>query len=101
MFRFQAQAYIHKKVAEKAKDARKIKKHKLATALVSKLVSRTQADKNVDQSSQVINTVTNHTASMQDDAEEGEEADDWFDDDQETNLSCDPGAGLLELLARQ
>eukprot|EP00090_Calanus_glacialis_P004741 TRINITY_DN13564_c0_g1_i2.p1 TRINITY_DN13564_c0_g1~~TRINITY_DN13564_c0_g1_i2.p1 ORF type:complete len:686 (-),score=226.94 TRINITY_DN13564_c0_g1_i2:189-2246(-) len=99
---FQAQAYIHKKVAEKAKDMRKLKKHKLATALVSKIVSRTQADKMVDESSQVINTVTNHTAgTTQDEAEEGDEADDWFDDDQETNLSCDPGAGLLELLAKQ
>ena len=100
--RFQAQAYIHKKVAEKAKDMRKLKKHKLATALVSKVVSRTQADKMVDESSQVINTVTNHTAgTTQDEAEDGDEADDWFDDDQETNLSCDPGAGLLELLAKQ
>ena len=100
--RFQAQAYIHKKVAEKAKDMRKLRKHKLATALVSKIVSRTQADKMVDESSQVINTVTNHTAgTTQDEAEEGDEADDWFDDDQETNLSCDPGAGLLELLAKQ
>jgi len=99
---FQAQAYIHKKVAEKAKDARKVRKHKLATALVSKVVSRTQADKMVDESSQVINTVTNHTAgTTQDEAEEGDDADDWFDDDQEKNLSCDPGAGLLELLAKQ
>merc|ERR1719470_261254 len=99
---FQAQAYIHKKVAEKAKDARKLKKNKLANALVSKVVSRTQADKMVDESSQVINTVTNHTAgSTRDEAEEGDEADDWFDDDQETNLSCDPGAGLLELLSKQ
>jgi len=97
---YQAQAYIHKKVAEKAKYARKIKKHKLATALVSNVVSRTHADKRVDQSSQVITTVTNYTVSMRDDAEEGDEADDWFDDDQETNLSCDPGAGLLELLAK-
>jgi hypothetical protein len=54
----------------------------------------------VDQSSQVINTVTNHTAGTTiDEAEEGDEDDDWFDDDEETNLSCDPGAGLLELLA--
>ena len=87
-------------MTEKAKDVRKMRKHKLATALVSKVVSRTQADKMVDQSSQVINTVTNHTASMIDDAEDGNEADDWFDDDQD-NLSCDPGAGLLELLAKQ
>ena len=100
--RFQAQAYIHKKVAEKAKDMRKLKKHKLATALVSKVVSRTHADKMIDESSKVINTITNHTAgTTQDEAEEGDHADDWFDDDQETNLSCDPGAGLLELLAKQ
>jgi len=98
---FQAQAYIHKKVAEKAKDARKMKRHKLASALVSKVVSRTEADKIVDQSSQVINTVTNHTANTRDEAEEGDEGDEWFDDDEETNLSCDPGAGLLELLAKQ
>ena len=69
---------------------------------MSKVVSRTQADKMVDESSQVINTVTNHTAgTTQDEAEEGDDADDWFDDDQEKNLSCDPGAGLLELLAKQ
>merc|ERR1712126_291852 len=56
---FQAQAYIHEKVAEKAKVARKMRKHKL-----SKVVSRTQADKMVDESSQVINTITNHTAGV-------------------------------------
>ena len=101
-FRFQAQAYIHKKVAEKARDARKIRKHKLTTALVSKVVSRTQADKMVDESSQVINTITNHTAEMsQNDEDDGEDGDDWFEDVQEKNLSCDPGAGLLALLAKQ
>jgi len=98
---FQAQAYIHKKVAEKAKDARKVRKHKLASALVSKVVSRTQADKLVDESSQVINTITNHTASLSQIGEGDDEEDDWFDDVQEKNLSCDPGAGLLELLAKQ
>jgi len=99
---FQAQAYIHKKVAEKARDSRKIRKHKLTTALVSKVVSRTQADKMVDESSQVINTITNHTAEMsQNEDDDDEDGDDWFDDVQEKNLSCDPGAGLLDLLAKQ
>eukprot|EP00092_Neocalanus_flemingeri_P036852 GFUD01040113.1.p1 GENE.GFUD01040113.1~~GFUD01040113.1.p1 ORF type:complete len:1327 (-),score=341.09 GFUD01040113.1:265-4245(-) len=98
---FQAQAYIQKKVAEQAKDSRKLKRNKLATALVSKVVSRSQADKQVDQSSQIINTVRNHTANID---EEEDQADDWFDDDDlslSKNLSCDPGAGLLELLSRQ
>jgi len=98
---FQAQAYIHKKVAEKAKDARKVRKHKLASTLMSKVVSRTQADKLVDESSQVINTITNHTASLSQIGEDDDEEDDWFEDVQEKNLSCDPGAGLLELLAKQ
>jgi len=99
---FQAQAYIHKKVAEKARDSRKIRKHKLTKALVSKVVSRTQADKMVDESSQVINTITNHTAEMsQTEDDDDEEGDDWFEDVQEKNLSCDPGAGLLELLAKE
>jgi len=100
---FQAQAYIHKKVAEKARDSRKIRKHKLTSALVSKVVSRTQADKMVDESSQVINTITNHTAEMSqnDDDDDEEDGDDWFEDVQEKNLSCDPGAGLLDLLAKQ
>jgi len=98
---FQAQAYIHKKVAEKAKDARKMRKHKLTSALVSKVVSRTQADKMVDESSQVITTITNHTAGVsQNTGDDDDEADDWFEDVQEKNLSCDPGAGLLELLAK-
>merc|ERR1719228_2909416 len=99
---FQAQAYIHKKVAEKAKDARKVRKHKLASTLMSKVVSRTQADKLVDESSQVINAITNHTASLSQIGEEDDdEDDDWFEDVQGKNLSCDPGAGLLELLAKQ
>ena len=97
-FRFQAQAYIHKKVAEKARDARKIRKRKLTTELVSKVVSRTQADRMVDERSQVINMITNHTAEMsQNDEDDGEDSDDWFEDVQvqEKNLCCDPGAGLL------
>eukprot|EP00092_Neocalanus_flemingeri_P036853 GFUD01040114.1.p1 GENE.GFUD01040114.1~~GFUD01040114.1.p1 ORF type:complete len:1103 (-),score=286.31 GFUD01040114.1:106-3414(-) len=100
---FQAQAYIHKKVAEKAKDSRKLKRNKLATALVSKVVSRSQADKQVDQSSQIINTVMNHTANTAHDEEE-DQAGDWFDLDlslSNIHLSCDPGAGLLELFSRQ
>ena len=51
----------------------------------------------VDESSQVINTITNHTAEMSqtEDDDDDEEGDDWFEDVQEKNLSCDPGAGLL------
>jgi len=96
--RFQNQAYIHRKVAEKMKVSRNLKRHKLASAL--KVVSRTEADKMVDESSQVINTITNHTASLAEVAEEVEESEEWFDDDQE-NLSCDPGRGLMELLAKK
>ena len=56
----------------------------------------------VDESSQVINTITNHTAEMsQTEDDDDEECDDWFEDVQEKNLSCDPGAGLLDLLAKQ
>ena len=55
----------------------------------------------VDESSQVINTITNHTAEMSQTEDDDEEGDDWFEDVQETNLSCDPGAGLLDLLAKQ
>ena len=56
----------------------------------------------VDESSQVINTITNHTAEMsQTEDDDDEEGDDWFEDVQEKNLSCDPGAGLLELLAKE
>eukprot|EP00092_Neocalanus_flemingeri_P036847 GFUD01040108.1.p2 GENE.GFUD01040108.1~~GFUD01040108.1.p2 ORF type:complete len:277 (+),score=65.25 GFUD01040108.1:1051-1881(+) len=97
---FQAQAYIHKKVAEKANDSRKLKRRKFATALVSKFVSRSQADRMVDQSSQVINTVTNHTANIQEggEDEENDQVDDWFDDDQE---AIDPGVDLLEQLTLQ
>ena len=73
----------------------------MTSALVSKVVSRTQADKMVDESSQVITTITNHTAGVsQNTGEDDDEADDWFEDVQEKNLSCDPGAGLLELLAK-
>ena len=55
----------------------------------------------VDESSQVINTITNHTAEMSQTEDDDEEGDDWFEDVQEKNLSCDPGAGLLDLLAKQ
>ena len=53
----------------------------------------------VDENSQVINTITNHTAEMSQN-EDDEEGDYWFGDVQEKNFSCDPGAGLLDFLAK-
>jgi len=93
---FQAQAYIHKKVNQKTKDMRKLKKSKLASAL-AEVVSKTQSQKMVDESSQIINTVTNVSSASNADAEE-EETDEWFEE--EDNLSCDPGAGLMNMLSK-
>ena len=74
-----------------------MKKHKLSNAFVTKQVSRIQSERMVDESSQVINTVTNHSSEgrMEDEDETGEE---WFEDPDQ-NFSTDPGAGLLELLS--
>ena len=95
-FRFQAQAFIHKKVTQQTKNLRKLKKSKLASALVE-VVSKTQSQKLVDDSSQIINTVTNVSSASNADDEE-EETDEWFEE--EENLSCDPGAGLMNLLSK-
>ena len=65
-FRFQAQAYIHKKVTQKTKDMRKSKKSKLASAL-AEVASKTQSQKMVDESSQIINTVANMSSAINDD----------------------------------
>ena len=94
-FRFQAQAYIHKKVTQKTKDMRKSKKSKLASAL-AEVASKTQSQKMVDESSQIINTVANVSSAINNDDEE-EETDEWFE---EENLSCDPGAGIMNMLSK-
>ena len=74
---------------------RKLKKSKLASAL-AEVVSKTQSQKMVDESSQIINTVANMSSAINDDDEE-EETDEWFE---EENLSCDPGAGIMNMLSK-
>ena len=56
IIRYQHQAYIQKKIAEKTKADRANKKSKLSSAL-TKVVSRTQMDKMVDQSTKVIGSM--------------------------------------------
>jgi len=76
---FQNRAYIHKKIAENAEDARKLKRMKLKTAVVSKVVSRARMDAMIDESSKVIRDMTAEDAgSKGDDEDDG--AEDWFED---------------------
>ena len=80
IFRFQHQAYIQKKMAEKAKAARANKKSKMSSAL-SKVVSRTQMDKMVDQSTKMIGNCQGVRRSLDIEDEPDEE---WFEEESGT-----------------
>ena len=98
MFRFQHQAYIQKKMAEKAKAARADKKSKMSSAL-SKVVSRSQMDKMVDQSTKVIGTMASlgvrRSLDLDDEPEE-----DWFEEESD-HIPGDSAPGLLHLLKKK
>ena len=49
------------------------------------------------ESSQIINTVANVSSASNAEDEE-EETDEWFEE--EENLSCDPGAGIMNMLSK-
>ena len=99
IFRFQHQAYIQKKMAEKAKAARANKKSKMSSAL-SKVVSRSQMDKMVDQSTKVIGSMASQAVrrslNLEDEPEE-----DWFEDEESEHLPGDAAAGLIHLLKKK
>ena len=94
LFRYQHQAYIQKKMAEKRKVDRNNKKSKLGSAL-TKVVSRTQMDKMVDQSTKMIGScqAVRRSLDLEDEPEE-----DWFED---SFLPGDAGPGLIQLLKRK
>ena len=99
MFRFQHQAYIQKKMAEKAKAARADKKSKMSSAL-SKVVSRSQMDKMVDQSTKVIGSMASQSVRRSLDLED-EPEEDWFEGEDSENLPGDAAPGLIQLLNKK
>ena len=96
MFRFQHQAYIQKKMAEKAKAARADKKSKMSSAL-SKVVSRSQMDKMVDQSTKVIGSMASQSVRRSLDLED-EPEEDWFEDEDSENLPLLYGLDKAQLV---
>jgi len=76
---YQNQAYLHKKITENAGDARKIRKLKLKSAVVSKVSSRARMDAMIDESSKVIRNMTQEGNGSKADEDDGAEA--WFDED--------------------
>ena len=99
IFRFQHQAYIQKKMAEKAKAARADKKSKMSSAL-SKVVSRSQMDKMVDQSTKVIGSMASQSVRRSLDLED-EPEEDWFEEEDSENLPGDAAPGLIQLLNKK
>ena len=101
IFRFQHHAYIQKKMAEKTKADRANKKSKINSAL-TKVVSRSQMDKMVDQSTKVIGSMANQpvrrSLNLEDEPEE-----DWFEEEEEDSehLPGDAAPGLIQLLKRK
>ena len=98
IIRYQHQAYIQKKIAEKTKADRANKKSKLSSAL-TKVVSRTQMDKMVDQSTKVIGSMAGQldvrrSLDLEDPVE------DWFEEDSD-HLPFDAAPGLVQLLNRK
>ena len=103
MFRFQHQAYIQKKLAEKTKAARANKKSKMSSAL-GKVVSRSQMDKMVDQSTKVIGSMASQSVRRSLDLEE-EPEEEWFEEEEDysdasTCLPGDAAPGLIKLLLK-
>ena len=76
---FQNAAYIHNKIAENAEDERKLKRMKLKTAVVIKVVSRARMDAMIDESSRVICDMTAEDNGVRGDEKE-EAAEDLFED---------------------
>ena len=100
IFRFQHQAYIQKKMAEKAKAARANKKSKMSSAL-SKVVSRSQMDKMVDQSTKVIGSMAASQAVRRSLDLEDEPEEDWFEEEESEHLPGDAASGLIHLLKKK
>ena len=82
-------------MAEKNKLERQSKKSKLTSAL-TKVVSRTQMDKMVDQSTKVIGSLAQIDARRSLDLDD-EPEEDWFEDDND-HLPGDAAPGLVDLL---
>ena len=99
MFRFQHQAYIQKKLAEQTKGARANKKSKMSSAL-SKVVSRSQMDQLVDQSTKVIGSMAAQSVRRSLDLEE-EPEEEWFDEEDSDHLPGDAAPGLVQLLKKK
>ena len=100
MFRFQHQAYIQKKLAEQTKGARANKKSKMSSAL-SKVVSRSQMDKMVDQSTKVIGSMAASQAVRRSLDLEDEPEEDWFEEEESEHLPGDAASGLIHLLKKK
>ena len=98
MFRFQHQAYIQKKLAEKTKADRANKKSKMSSAL-SKVVSRSKMDQLVDQSTKVIGSMAQSVRRSLDVDDLPEE--DWFDEEDSEHLPGDAAPGLVQLLKKK
>ena len=99
IFRFQHHAYIQKKMAEKTKADRANKKTKITSAL-TKVVSRSQMDNMVDQSTKVIDGMASQpvrrSLALEDEPEE-----DWFEDEEDSELlPGDAAPGLIMMLKK-
>ena len=95
---YQHQAYIQKKIAEKTKADRANKKSKLNSAL-TKVVSRTQIDKMVDQSTKVIGSMASQL-DVRRSLDLDDPVEDWFEEDDD-HLPGDAAPGLVWLLNKK